>query len=151
MSHIFNRICDTKSTNLTNHSCIHTGEKAFICKDCGKGFITSNELTRHSRIYTGEKTFICKDCGKGFSRSDSLTRHPHIHNKKLTWHSKLTLINHHYPLIQYLSIVIYYIIFIYYIKHFYNLIEYGSMLTLSELEDFLQMIVVMYKPSCRRD
>lgn len=83
---------------------VHTGEKSFLCPECGnsfgsmstlidhrkrkhfeirehkcdhceRGFFTRQELEAHIRIHTGEKPFLCQFCNKSFARSHHLKRH----------------------------------------------------------------------------
>lgn len=45
------------------------------CDDCGKLYSGACNLIRHRRLHTGERPFECKQCGKCFMRSDILTQH----------------------------------------------------------------------------
>ncbi|XP_024290096.2 endothelial zinc finger protein induced by tumor necrosis factor alpha isoform X9 [Oncorhynchus tshawytscha] len=68
--------------DLSKHMSIHTGEKSFICGDCGKSFNRTDFLTRHKLTHTGEKPFTCGDCGKSFNRKETLTTHKLTHTKE---------------------------------------------------------------------
>ena len=41
--------CEKKSSSLTGHKRIHTGEKPNSCNFCKKSFSTSSKLTRHNK------------------------------------------------------------------------------------------------------
>lgn len=46
---------------------MYSGERLYICKECGKGFFERGILKKYEWIYSGEKFYICKDCGKFYS------------------------------------------------------------------------------------
>ena len=59
---------------------VHSGEKPFKCKICDKRLTRTSDLKRHQTGHnSGQKRFICKICGKRFAQSCNLTRHHRIH------------------------------------------------------------------------
>ncbi|XP_075064542.1 uncharacterized protein LOC142152132 isoform X2 [Mixophyes fleayi] len=62
---------------------VSTGEKRFLCIDCGKSFTRKSSLIVHQRIHTGEKLFMCTECGKRFGLKSSLVRHMRTHSPKV--------------------------------------------------------------------
>jgi hypothetical protein len=60
---------------------IHSEEKKFECKVCGKGFKQPQGLNQHMKTH-GDANFKCDhvNCGKAFKRKDGLKRHKLTHS-----------------------------------------------------------------------
>ena len=76
--------CKQKRT-LRNHKLTHLPKPGmYVCRECGKEFLTNSNLKRHMKIH-GAKTFICPvdQCNKSFKVKSSLTDHVKIvHEQK---------------------------------------------------------------------
>ena len=70
----------TNKFNLKRrYSLAHLHEAKFVCEFCGKSLSSKQNYREHTYIHTGDKPFVCRECGVRYRQCSQLSVHHRIH------------------------------------------------------------------------
>ncbi|XP_066091580.1 zinc finger protein 343-like [Saccopteryx bilineata] len=70
----------TFQSHLLTHPEMHLSmENPFLCEECGQSFDDKSNVTIQQQTHSGKKPFLCPECGRGFSDKSNLRRHQRTH------------------------------------------------------------------------
>ena len=62
------------------HQVVHTGDKSYLCCECGQSFGSASTLIDHKkRKHLFLRDHQCKECSKGFFTRQELEAHVRVH------------------------------------------------------------------------
>ncbi|XP_066091571.1 zinc finger protein 343-like isoform X1 [Saccopteryx bilineata] len=68
-------------SHLLRHPGVHLSTmKPFFCDECGQRFGDKSKVTIQQRTHSGEKPFVCLECGRGFAYKSCFRRHQQSHS-----------------------------------------------------------------------
>jgi len=71
------------SSDLSAYTCVHRGERTFLCTFCKKQFTNLSSLNVHLLFHCGQRPFSCYVCKQVFTQLGSLNQNMQNHTGKL--------------------------------------------------------------------